>query len=238
MRSSPPGSVYATSSIPSGRSSSSKPSGKRSSMLDLAFERRHPDGRPQCRLRDRQIDRRVDVIAFSHEAFVRADANLDVDVSGPAAQCAGVSLAAQADALTVMDAGRDLDLERALLDHAAGAAALLARILHELARSATRRARARPDELAEDAARHLAHAAAAAARRAGADRRVRLRTVPPAAPAGNGNAERHLALGPPRHLAEVDLHLGGDVGTARTAGAPADAEEVVAEECREEVRQT
>ena len=116
-------------------------------------------------------------------------------------------------------------------------AALLAGMLDQRARAAARRTGAGADELAEDAARHLLHPAAAAARRAGADGRVGLGAVAAAAAALDGDAERHLALGSRRDLGELDLDPRRDVGSARAAHAAADAEEVVAEERGEEIRQ-
>src|SRR5439155_4534509 len=95
-------------------------------QLRLAFERRDGQRGAERRLGDREVDGRVDVVALAHEARVRPDVDLDVDVARPATDRAGVALAADADALAVVDAGRDLQLARALLDHTAGADAFLA----------------------------------------------------------------------------------------------------------------
>src|SRR5439155_1739101 len=81
------------------------------------------------------------------------------------AQRPGVAFTAEADALAVVNAGRDLDLERAFLDHAARPPALLAGVLDQLAGAAAGGTGAGADELAEDAARDLPYVAAATAAR-------------------------------------------------------------------------
>src|SRR6185312_14871243 len=124
-----------------------------------------------------QVDGRVDVVALAHESLVGADLHLDVDVPGPAADEPGVPLAGQADPLTMVDPRRDLDLERSLLDDAAGAATLAARLLDPAARAGARRARLGADELAEDAPRHLLQPSRSVARRAGRDLGPRFRAV-------------------------------------------------------------
>src|SRR6266700_1761890 len=147
-----------------------------------------------------------------------------------------MAFAAQPDSLPVVDPRGDLDLDVALLDHAAGPVAYLAGLLDQLPGAVAGRTRSGTHELSEDTARDLTHAAAAAAGRAGADLRVRLRAVPSTTRARDGDAERHLALCARRYLRQVDLDPGGDVGTAR-ATAPSAAEQVVAEERGEQIRE-
>ena len=130
-----------------------------------------------------------------------------------------MALAAEPDALAVMDSGRDLDRERPLLDDPARAAALGARLLDPAARAGARRAGLRADELAEDAARHLLQPSGSAAGRAGRDLAAGLRAVPAAARAGHSRLERHLARDAVRRLDEVDLDRRGEVGAARAAAA-------------------
>src|SRR5439155_395615 len=137
--------------------------------LDVAVQRRHPDGGAERRLRKRQIDRAVDVVSLTDEALVRLDVHLDVHVAGAAAEHAGVPFAAEPNPLPVVDSGRNVDLQGACLQHAAGAVALFARMVDRSTRAAAGRAGLRADELAEDAARDLSQPAAAAARLAGAD---------------------------------------------------------------------
>src|SRR6266516_231475 len=146
-----------------------------------------------------------------------------------------MTFAAQPDSLPVVDARRDLDVDVALLEHAAGAVAFLARVLDELPGAVAGRTCPGAHELAEDAARDLTHAAVAPTGRAGADLRLRLRAVSSATLARNGDAERHLALRPRRHLRQVDLDPRGDVGAAH-APPSSPAEQVVAEECGEQIR--
>ena len=163
------------------------------------------------------------------------DAHADVDVARAAAELARVALAADPDLLAVVDAGGNRDVEPALGDLPAAAVAFDARRRDEVAGAAALRARRRAHELAEHAARHLLHATAAAARRARDRRRPGLGAVAVAAVAGDADLERDVALDAARRLDELDLDLGGDVGAARPPRPPADPEEVVAEERREDV---
>ena len=162
----------------------------------------------------------------------------DVDVAGAAAERAGVALAGDADALAVVDAGRDVDVERRATRATRPAPlALLARVLDDLAAAAAVRARLRADELAEDAARDLLQAAGcrrSAGRSSGC---VPGSTPSPSQTAqvtatSNGTSTFDAARG----VDELDLDLGADVGAALLrAPRRAAAEEVVAEERREEV---
>src|SRR5207248_653686 len=115
----------------------------------------HRDGLTERRLNDRQVDLRVDVVAFAHEAWIGLHAHEHVDVARPAAQHAGVPLAAHADALPIVDAGRDVDVQIAPLDRAPGAFALRAGVIHDLPAAAAGRTRLGAHELAEDAAGDL-----------------------------------------------------------------------------------
>src|SRR5439155_8775342 len=125
----------------------------------------------------------------------------------------------------------------AFLDHPAGAAALLAGPVDQLPGAAARRARAGADEFAENAARYLADASAPAAARTGANGRIGLGAVAAAVVTGDRDAERDLALRARCHLGQVDLDAGGDVGAAGPPHPSSDAEEVVAEEGGEEIRE-
>ena len=65
----------------------------------------------QRSLRDRQVDLRDQVVALADEARVGPDADEHVQVAGAPAELAGVALAAEPDALAVVDPRRDLDRE-------------------------------------------------------------------------------------------------------------------------------
>ena len=80
--------------------------------LDRAVERLDRDRRAERGLDDRQVDLREDVVALAHEALVGPDPHADVDVAGATAERARVALAGEADPLAVVDARRDLDVER------------------------------------------------------------------------------------------------------------------------------
>ena len=98
---------------------------------------------------------------------LRDHADLDEEVARRAAELAGVALATNADALAVGDPGRDVDVDRAVVQRAADPVAGGARRLDDAAEAVAARAGAGADELAEDALRDLLDAAGAAADVAG-----------------------------------------------------------------------
>src|SRR3954447_8038250 len=209
---------------------------RRQLELLLPVERRDRERGAERGLRERQVDGRVDVVAFAHESLVGTDLHLDIDVAGPPADEPGVPRAGQADLLAVVDPRRDLDRQRPLLDDAAGAATLGARPLDPAAGAGARRAGLGADELAENAPRHLLQPPGAVARRAGRDLASRFRAAASAVRAGHGCLERDLARHAVGGLDELDLHGRHEIGTARAATTTAGAEDhVVAEEGREEV---
>src|SRR4051812_6688425 len=179
---------------------------RRQLELLLPVERRDREGGAERGLREREVDGRVDVVAFAHESLVGADLHLDIDVACPTADEPGVPHAGQADLLSVVDPRRDLDRQRPLLDDAAGAAALGAQSLDPAAGATARRAGLGADELAEDAPRHLLQPPGSVARRAGRDLASRLRAVASAARTGHGCLERDLARDAAGGLDELDLH--------------------------------
>ena len=120
-------------------------------QLGVAVEGRHGERRAERSLRHRQVDGREDVVALAHEPLVAADSDEDVRIARGAADRAGVSLTRDPDPLPVVDPGRDLHVERALLDDPAGAAAVLAGMLDHLSGAGAAGARLGADELAEDA---------------------------------------------------------------------------------------
>src|SRR5439155_9290855 len=117
--------------------------------LGLAVERRHPHGRAQRGVRHRQVDRGEDVVSLAHEARVRADPDLDVEIPCLSAERARMALARKPDLLAVVDSGRDLDVERSFLDDPAGAFALVAGVLDDAAGATTAGARLGADEFSE-----------------------------------------------------------------------------------------
>src|SRR4051812_41320758 len=58
---------------------------RRQLELLLPVERRDREGGAERGLRERQVDGRVDVVAFAHESLVGTDLHLDIDVAGPSA---------------------------------------------------------------------------------------------------------------------------------------------------------
>jgi hypothetical protein len=206
--------------------------------LGVAVERVDGHGGAEGRLRHGEVDGGDDVVAVAHEARVGAHVDLDVDVARPPAEGARVALAREADSLAVVDPRRDVDLQLTLLGHPPGARAVRARRLDHPAGAPAARAALRPDELAEHGARDRLQPPKPLAGRAGRRRRAGGGARPGARGAADGDGEGHAAANAARRLDELHLDLGEHVSAAR--GAPARpaaeaAEEVVAEEGREEV---
>src|SRR5262249_41609350 len=176
--------------------------------LELAAER----GRHH---RDRHAAMQVGAVAL--EEAVPADRQKDVEVARRPPTRAGLALAGEADAGAVLDAGRNVDRERAVALHAAGAGAGRAGIVDHLTAPMTRRTGPLEGEealrLADLAVTRAGHAGlrlgAALGAAAGAD----------LADDRGGNADlRALAL---ERLLEADLHAVADIGAALAApGAP------------------
>ena len=84
--------------------------------LDRPFEGLDRQRRAERGLHDRQVDLRVDVVPFADEARIGLHADEDVHVARAAAERARVPLAGDPDALPVVDAGGNVDVELAPLD--------------------------------------------------------------------------------------------------------------------------
>ena len=125
--------------MPEGNSSCSVPPDRLD--LDRGAERRLDDG---------EVDLGEEVVALAHEPVVREDVDEDIGVARAAAEAPGVALTGDADALAVVDAGGNLDLDLLLLDRPPGSAAGLALVLDPAAAAGALRALRLADELAED----------------------------------------------------------------------------------------
>src|SRR5262245_28701937 len=163
--------------------------------------------------------------------------DVDVDVAGSAAERPRVPLARDADALPVVDAGRNLDVKGLLLHRSSRTAAGLAGMLDDVSSAAAGGAGLRADELAERAVLDVTEAPGAGARRARGRLRARREARSATRRAGNRDGVADVARRSPSRIDEVDLHLCADVGAALTP-RPADAEQIVAEERRKEVGET
>ena len=108
--------------VPAGISTSISPSGPGTD-----------ERRAERRLRHRQLDGGVEVVAVALDARLRPDADLDEEVAGRAAERARVPFAAHADPLAVVDAGGNVDVERALVQRSPDAVAGRARRLDDAA---------------------------------------------------------------------------------------------------------
>jgi hypothetical protein len=74
----------------------------------------------------------------------------DIDIARAAAELPGMALAGEADALPVVNPGRNVDLERTLLRPTPCSLAVRTGRCHDLARPVALATRLRTDELAED----------------------------------------------------------------------------------------
>ena len=124
------------------------------------------------------------------------------------------------------------------LERAAGAGARLARMLDEDAAAAAPWTGKRANEVAEDAAGHLLQTAGAVALAAGRRARPRLDAVSLADLARHRSVVGNRDLFPVCGVDEVDLHLGCEIAAALRCSAAPTAEQVVAEERREEIAET
>src|SRR6185312_1397660 len=106
----------------------------------LGVERRHLDAAAERGLHHRDRHLAVDVGSLALEQLVAAHREEHVEVARRAAARAGLALAGEADARAVLDAGRDVDLERLVAPHAALAGTGAARLVDHLARAMAGRA--------------------------------------------------------------------------------------------------
>src|SRR5574343_1134040 len=189
--------------------------------LGLAAERRDLDGAAQRRGRHAHGHGAVQVVAVALEDVVLLDADLDVEVARRAAVHAGLAIARRADAHALVDAGRDLDLQRLLLLDLSLAVAAGAGGGNDLAAAVAVRAGLLD---AEEALAHV-HRAGALAGAAGLGRRAGLGAGAAAGLAAVPARDADLAVLAVRSLFERDLHRVGQVGPAvdllATAGAAA-----------------
>src|SRR5256886_13339478 len=198
---------------------------------DRAVRGRHLDGRTERGLRERDRDLDDQVVASALVQLRRLDARDDVEVARLAAREAGLTLALQADAGAVLDAGRDLDRVALRPALAPGAAAAGTRVLDHGPVAMTARAGLRQDE--ESLA--LRHHTTAVAFGADLRRRAGLRARAVALRARRLQRDRDLRLDTLERVleGEIDLHL--DVAAALGAGSSAarpaaeDAAEEIAE---------
>src|SRR5690606_19898898 len=74
-------------------------------------ERRHMQLAPQCGRRERNRQLTMQVVVVALEDLVLLDMDLDIEVAGRPAIDAGFAIAARSNTHTVIDTGRDLDLQ-------------------------------------------------------------------------------------------------------------------------------
>ena len=112
-------------------------------MLTLelgAVERADGEFAAERRLHHRDRHAAIEIGAVALEDRVRLDGEENIEIAGRAAAHARLALAAEANARAVLDAGGNVDRQRALPGHAAGAGAFVARIVDRLPAAVTGRA--------------------------------------------------------------------------------------------------
>ena len=199
--------------------------------LGLAAERRHLDRAAERRARHADRHRAMEIVAISLEDVVRLHADLDVEIAVRAAVRPRLAVAARADPHALVDAGRNLDLERLVLLEAALAVAGRARLGDELAAAVAGRAGLLD---AEEALAHL-HRSGAVAGRAADRARSRLGAVALAGLAGLVRRDADLRFLAVRRFLERDLHRVAEVAAAVDLLAARGAAAAVAEDVAEDV---
>src|SRR4029450_7750804 len=112
---------------PVNRTPAARPGPRRYLDIDVTVERRHADASAERRFRDGHVDRGEDVVPLAHEALVRPHVDEHIGVARLSSARGRVAPAGDADPLPVVDARRNGNVERALLDPASPAPAALAR---------------------------------------------------------------------------------------------------------------
>ena len=194
--------------------------------LDLAAERRGGDA-------DRHLAVQVVVVALEYR--VLADVDLDVEVARWAAIDTRFAVAGVAQAHALVDAGGDLHLQRLLLLHPAGAAAVAAGVGDDLAAAVALRA----GLLDREEALLHAHLAVAVAGRAGLGLGAGLGAAAVAGAAFLDGGDADGLLGAARGFFQRDLEVVAQVGAAidvrASAATAARAAKQVAEDVAEGV---
>src|SRR5205807_602418 len=117
-------------------------------------ERRHLERGAKGGEGCRYIDDRDEIVALAHEAVIGGDRDEHVGVAGRRAELADVAAAGEANALTVGDAGRHLDVESPADDAASATVAFGAGVASHAAIAVADVARDRTHHLAERRPRH------------------------------------------------------------------------------------
>src|SRR5258708_538722 len=123
--------------------------GRHAHLRAIAFDRRHVELVTERCLCGRDAEHVDEVVALALEARMFLEADEDVEVARWAAAHPGLALARDAKLLAVVDAGRDVEREVALLALATLAAAPRAHLVDRLPRAAAARARGHVHEAAE-----------------------------------------------------------------------------------------
>src|SRR5438270_11874494 len=182
-------------------------------------ERRHFHLRAQRCLAERDRHAHGEVLALASEDRVLPDVHDDEQVAGRATVRARRAAARHADALAVVDAGRDPHLHVAAAALDAPPTALVARVLDDRAAPAARRAdlRERERTLVDE------NLAAAAALRADVGRGAGLGTGPVAHRAHRVGGEAHARRDALHGVEKVEVQFGLEVGAALRTGLPGPA---------------
>ncbi len=180
----------------------------------------------------------MQIVAIAYEARIQAHPDGDIGVASLAASRGRMSCPAQANVLSVVDPGRDVDVQLATRDDPTLARAPRARALEHTALADALRACPLADELAEDVSRDPSDHPGAATGGAGHRSRVWLGACAVAPFARLGDVDRHGELGSGESLLEIDLHECLEIpASGRLAIPPSSgSEQIVAEKRRKDVR--
>ena len=171
--------------------------------------------------RHRQLDGAVQVVTAALEGAVGPHVDLDVEVAGRSPTLAHLTLAAELDTGAGVDAGGDLDLERAAGPDPSVAGALEAGADEHLAVALAGHAGPGRHDLAEERPLHLLDLAATAADVTGAPRGAGLRAVTVTGGADHRRLDDELLLGAEDRVGEVDVEAHEGVLAAALARARA-----------------
>src|ERR1035437_5121581 len=181
----------------------------------LAVDGGNLDLRAQCGLRKADGDYAMQILAVALEKVVRLDGEDNIEIASRSAIASCVAFAGVADACAVLNAGWDFDVELQFLGYAGLAAAGLAGIAHDGARSAAGAAGAGHGE----EALLVAHLAPALALAAGGGTAARSAASAIANAAGLEAANLHFGLRPEHGGIELNRQVETQIVSALLARA-------------------
>ena len=186
----------------------------------IALDSRYPRSRPQCGLRDGEVQVVEDLGSVPSKAGMRRHVDGHVQVARRPAARPGLALAGEADLMPLVDAGRDRDAQLLALLQSPVAVARRAGFVDHAPLAVAAHAFGDVDHLAEHRLADGPDFTAAAAGRAGYGRAAQGRAAPTARGALIEGFELDLALDPAHGLVERDPKVVSEVRAGRPSTAP------------------